>query len=135
MLRVDDGLVRADDRVDVLEEDDPGGDLVRPPDLLRLLLVLAVVAGRVEELPRDDGRAQPRAGERDAFAGLVRPAALEVLAHRRNVEDRDLVAVEYADAPLFSERDELHAAASARALAARRSTIRMSPLNGRITSQ
>ena len=44
VLRVDDGLVGADDRVDVLEEDDPGRDLVRPADLLRLLLVLAEVA-------------------------------------------------------------------------------------------
>ena len=58
VLRVDDGLVGPDDRVDVLEEDDPRRDLVRPVDLLRLLLVLAEVAGRVEELLRDDRRAK-----------------------------------------------------------------------------
>ena len=44
----------------------------------------------------------------DALAGLVRPAALEVLAHRRDVEHGDLVAVEDADAPVLAERDELH---------------------------
>ena len=52
VLGVDHRLVRADDRVDVLEEDDPRRDLVRPVDLLRLLLVLAEVARRVEELLR-----------------------------------------------------------------------------------
>ena len=77
VLGIDDRLVRADDRVDVLEEDDPRRDLVRPADLLRLLLVLAEVAGRVEELLRDDRRAQHRVRERDALAGLVRAAALE----------------------------------------------------------
>src|SRR5262249_31334842 len=95
-----------DDRVDVLEEDDPRGDLVRPADLLRLLLVLAEVAGRVEELSRHDRCAQSRLRERNPLAGLVAAAALEPFAHRRDVEDRDLVAV----APrAFSERDELHA--------------------------
>ena len=108
VLRVDDRLVRADDRVDVLEEDDPRRDLVRPADLLRLLLVLAEVAGRVEELLRDDRRAQPGLGDRDPLTGLVRPAALEVPAHRRDVEDGDLVAVEHADAPFLPEADELH---------------------------
>ena len=97
--------------------------------------MLTEVARRVEELLRDDRRPQPRLGERDPLAGLVGTAALEVLAHGRDVEDGDLVAVEHADARLLAERDELHAGASARALAARRSRIRMSPLNGRITSQ
>ena len=46
VLRIDDRLVGADDRVDVLEEDDPRRDLVRPVDVLRLLLVLAEVARR-----------------------------------------------------------------------------------------
>ena len=64
VLGVDDRLVGTDDRVDVLEEDDPGRDLVRPADLLRLLLVLAEVARRVEELLRDDRRAEARLGER-----------------------------------------------------------------------
>ena len=111
MLGVHDRLVRADDRVHVLEEDDPGRDLVRPADALRLLLVLAEVAGRVEELLRDDRRAQARLRERHALAGLVCPAPLEVLAHRRDVEDGDLVAVEDAHASFVAERDELHASA------------------------
>ena len=135
MLGIDDRLVGADDRVDVLEEDDPGRDLVRPADLLRLLLVLAEVAGRVEELLRDDRRAELRLRERDPLAGLVRAAPLEQLAHRRDVEHRDLVAVEDADSLVVAERDELHAGASARRLAARSRRIRMSPLNGRMTSQ
>ena len=56
VLGIDDRLVGADDRVDVLEEVDPRRDAVRPVDVLRLLLVLAEVAGRVEELLRDDRR-------------------------------------------------------------------------------
>ena len=109
VLRVDDRLVRADDRVDVLEEDDPGRDLVRPVDDLRLLLVLAEVAGGVEELLRHDRRAQLRLRQRDALAGLVRAAALEPLAHRRHVEHDDLLAVDPAD-PTLVEGDELHRA-------------------------
>ena len=108
MLGIDDGLLGADDRVDVLEEDDPGSDLVRPADLLRLLLVLAEVAGRVEELLRDDRRAQLRVLERDALAGLVRAAVLEELAHRRRVEDDDLLPIEVSDLLAVAEGDELH---------------------------
>src|SRR5262249_49595608 len=80
---VDHEIVGADQRVDVLEEDDPGRDLVGPADLLRLLLVLAEVAGGMEELLRDDRWTQTRALERDPLAGLLRAATLEPLAHRR----------------------------------------------------
>ena len=135
MLGIDDGLVRADDRVDVLEEDDPRCDLVRPADLLRLLLVLAEVASRVEELLRDDRRAEHRVLERDALAGLVRAAVLEELAHRGRVEDDDLLPIEVSDLLAVAEGDELHAGASARRRAARSSRILMSPLNGRMTNQ
>src|SRR2546423_1084738 len=108
LLRVDDRLIRPDDRVDVLEEDDPRRDLVGPVDALRLLLVLAEVAGRVEELLRDDGSAQARPRERDALAGIVGAAALEVLAHRRHVEPHDLLALGPPHLPVVV-RDELHA--------------------------
>ena len=107
VLGIDDRLVRADDRVDVLEEDDPRRDLVRPVDVLRLLLVLAEVAGRVEELLRDDRRAERRVGERRPLARVVGAAALEVLAHRRHVEPHDLVAVDPPDLAVVV-RDELH---------------------------
>ena len=109
VLGIDDRLVRADDRVDVLEEDDPRRDLVRPVDVLRLLLVLAEVAGRVEELLRHDRRAERRVRERRPLARVVGAAALEVLAHRRHVEAHDLVAVDPADLAVVV-RDELHRA-------------------------
>ena len=108
VLRIDDRLVGADDRVDVLEEVDPRRDLVRPVDVLRLLLVLAEVAGGVEELLRDDRRLELRVGERRAPVALVRAAELEVLAHRVHVELDDLVAVDAADLAAVV-RDELHA--------------------------
>ena len=108
VLGVHDGLLGPHDRVDVLEEHDPGRDLMRPVDLLRLLLVLAEVPRRVEELLRHDGRAEPRLGERHPLAGLVRAAPLEPLAHRRDVEHRDLLAVEHAHPPrCFAERHKL----------------------------
>jgi hypothetical protein len=97
-----------DQRVDVLEEDDPGRDLVRPVDLLRLLLVLAEVAGGVEELLRDDRRPQLAALERHALAGLGGAAALEPLAHRRHVEDDDLVALDAADPALVERHEPSH---------------------------
>ena len=110
MLGIDHGLVGPDDRVDVLEEVDPRRDVVRPVDVLRLGLVLAEVAGRVEELLRDDRRAQPRLGERNPLAGLVGATALEVLPHRRHVENGDLLALEHPDPPYsLTERDQLHA--------------------------
>src|SRR3990170_2568238 len=110
MLGIHDGLVDADDRVDVLEEDDPGRNLVRPADLLRLLLVLAEVAGGVEELLRDDRRAEARLGERHTLARLVGAAALKVGAHGRDVEDGDLLAVKHAYARFVSKANELHGA-------------------------
>jgi hypothetical protein len=51
------------------------------------------------------------------------------------VEDGDLLAVEDADTPFLAESDEPHAAVSALRLAARRSRIRVRPLNGLITRQ
>ena len=117
VLRVDDRVVRPDDRVDVLEEDDPGRDLVRPVDVLRLLLVLAEVAGRVEELLRHDRRAQPHVLER-VLAPVARAhrAALEVLAHRRHVELDHAVVAQLADEAVV-EGDELHATPQTRCAA------------------
>ena len=58
------------------------------------------------------GEAQARVGERDALTRLVRAAALEVLAHRRDVEDGDLIASEHPDSAVaLAESDELHACA------------------------
>ena len=66
--------------------------------------------GGVEELLGDDRRPEPRLGERDALAGLVGAAPLEVPAHRRDVEDGDLLAFEHADPTVsFAERHKLHA--------------------------
>src|SRR5215210_892542 len=94
VLRIHDGLVRADDRVDVLEKDDPRCDPVRPADALRLLLVLAEVPGRVEELLRDDRRAQPHVLD-GMLAGRARNlVALEILAHRAGVALDDTVALD-----------------------------------------
>ena len=134
MLRIDDRLVGADDCVDVLEEDDPGRDLVRPAHSLRLLLVLAKVAGRVDELFRDDRRPQLDGFERRLPArGTHVSGSLEVLPCRRYVELHDRVVAQFTD-PAVVERDELHAA-SARRFAARSTTSRMSPLNGRTMRQ
>src|SRR5947208_16121148 len=105
MLRIDDRLVRADQRVDVLEEDDPRRDLVRPGDLLRLLLVLAEVPRGVEELLRDDRRAEPSALERHALARLVGAATLEVRPQVGHVQQRALVPVDPAR-PAVGERYE-----------------------------
>src|SRR5205085_2935593 len=104
---VDNRVVRADGPVGVLEDHDPGRDLVRPPDALRFLLVLAEVAGGVEELLRRDRRAEGRLRKRHAFAGLGRASALEVRAHAQYVERRDRVAVDTADLAVVV-RDELH---------------------------
>ena len=124
-----------DDCVHVLEEDDPGRDLVRPLHLLRFLLVLAEVARSVEELLGHDGSSKARAGERDTLAGLLGAAALEVLARARDIEYGDLLAVDNPDTPLVAKGDELHAAASARWRTALRNKTLMSPLNGLIASQ
>src|SRR5581483_2656049 len=86
-----------DDRVDVLKEDDPRRELVRPVDVLRLVLVLTEVAGRVEELLRHDRRAQPHLRERGTLARFAGAAAFEVFAHRRHVEAHDLLAFAASD--------------------------------------
>jgi hypothetical protein len=114
VLRVDDRLVRADDRVDVLEEHDPRRDLVRPADALRLLLVLAEVAGGMEELLRDDRRAQPYAVEGVLDACVVRSAALEILAQGTGSELPDDAVL---DSPHLAvvEGDELHRRSSSHA--------------------
>ena len=114
VLGVDDRLVGADDRVDVLEEDDPRRDLVRPVDVLRLLLVLAEVAGGVEELLRHDRRLQARGGERRALAGVLGAAALEVGAQVGHVEADDLLALDPSDLAAVVG-DEPHAVARRRA--------------------
>src|SRR5581483_12467324 len=75
--------------------------------VLRLLLVLAEVARGVEELLRDDRRAQPDVGERRPLGGLVGAAPLEVRAHRRDVEADDVFAVDPTDLAVVV-RDELH---------------------------
>ena len=97
MLGVDDRLVRADDRVDVLEEDDPRRDLVRPADALRLLLVLAEVAGGMEELLRDDRRLEVGVGERRPLADVLGASLVELRAQVGNVEPDDLLAVDPTD--------------------------------------
>ncbi len=117
MLGVDDRLLGADDRVDVLEEHDPGRDLVRPGDDLRLLLVLAEVAGGVEELLGDDRRAQANVGECDALAGCRAVADSTPRSNSARMSGTsssvDLVAVEHAGARGALGRlegDELHVA-------------------------
>jgi hypothetical protein len=108
VLGVHDRVVGADDRVDVLEEHDPRGDLMRPADVLRLLLVLSEVAGRVEELLRNDRRP-----ELDLLEGVLATrrgrdrTAFEVLAHRVRAEVEDAVVAQLSDAAVV-ERDELH---------------------------
>src|SRR5207245_10471499 len=62
---------------------------------------------RAEELLRHDRRAQPRLRERRPLAGLIRAAALEPLAHPRDLEPHDLLAVDMADLPVVV-RDEPH---------------------------
>ena len=52
----------------------------------------------------------------DPLAGLVRAAALEVLAHRRHVEDGDLLAVDASDAPFVEGHEPSHASTSSTAL-------------------
>ena len=48
----------------------------------------------------------------NALAGLVRAAALEVLPHRRHVEDGDLVALDASDAPLVEGHEPSQASTS-----------------------
>ena len=71
------------------------------------LFVLAEVAGRVEELLRDDRGAELHLGDRTALARLRSAVVLEVLAHARCIEAYDLVAVEVAHLAVVVG-DELH---------------------------
>ena len=62
------------------------------------------------------GSSRASASEHPA-AALVGPAALEVLAHRRNVEQRDLVADDMADGDAglgVLERHKLHVVSPSR---------------------
>src|SRR5215475_4567373 len=106
MTGIYDRLVWTDNRVNVLEEDDPGHHGMREPGFLSFLVMLAKVAGSVKELLGNDRRAQlyfilrvnkllaGRAGgvlaqvgkrifERHARAIQTFIAALEELAHVR----------------------------------------------------
>ena len=107
-LGVHDGIVRPDDRVNVLEEHDPLMDRVRPVDGLELFVVVGEVARRVEELLRHDRRPQPDAGQREALAGLSDlTAALEVFAGRGAIEPNDLVILQTAHPPSI-KRNQFH---------------------------
>jgi hypothetical protein len=86
-LGIDDGVVRADDRVDVLEEHDPLVHRVRPVDGLQFGVMVGEVARGVEELLRHDRRPQPYLVPCQALPGLPDlAAALEPLACRGAVE-------------------------------------------------
>jgi len=79
MLRINNWLFVADDRVDVLEENNPRHDWVGKARFGGFLVVLPEVAGRVEEFFWNDRRFEPDGGmivkERFAVAtgGLVSP--------------------------------------------------------------
>src|SRR5439155_14183487 len=91
------------------KEHDPGGDIVRPAETLRLLLVLAEVPGCMDELLRDDRGTKRHVRER-MFAPVraCHATGFEVRAHRRHVQLDDLIASELADKAVV-EGDELHA--------------------------
>src|SRR4051812_30556514 len=82
---------------------------MRPVDVGRLLVVLAEVPRRVEELLRDDRRAQLDVGQRVLTPGVVGAATFEVGPHVRDVEFDDRVVLDAAHAGVV-ERDQLHAA-------------------------
>ena len=71
-LGVHDRIVRADDRVDVLEEHDALVHRMRPVDRLQLVVVVDEVARRVEELLGHDRRPQADVGEGESFSGFGR---------------------------------------------------------------
>src|SRR5207237_8326534 len=96
----------ADVRIDVWEEHDPRGELVRPADALRLLLVLTEVPRRVNELLRDDGRTQLHVFARVPVPARG-PAALEVRPHRRDVELNDAPVAHLPDLSVV-EGHQLH---------------------------
>src|SRR6185503_16676886 len=99
---------------DVLEEHDPGRDLVRPVDVLRLLLVLAEVPGGVEELLRHDRRTQAYVFERVLGTGRPRLGPrLEVGPHRWRIQLGHAVVAQLADQAVV-EGDQLHATPQAR---------------------
>jgi hypothetical protein len=75
VLGVDHRVVRADDRVHVLEEHDALVHRVRPVDLLQFLVVLGEIPRGVEELLRHDRRPQPdvRQGGRSPVSPTAPP--------------------------------------------------------------
>ena len=108
VLGVDDRVVRADDRVHVLEEHDALVHRVGPVDLGQFLVVLGEVPRGVEELLRRDGGAQPHRGERKPVPGLGDvPAALEVLPGQPAVQLDHRVAVN-PPGPALVERHQFH---------------------------
>ena len=121
MLRIDDRLVRADDGVHVLEEEDPGSDRVGPIDALGLLFMLAVVAGRVEELPWHDRGEQPHLRDLGSIAMRKRltrhlhalATQLEECAHLRHLYGGDAITGDHANLrrpDAVAEGDQLHEA-------------------------
>ena len=58
MFRINNGLVRPDNRVNILEKHDPGQNGMRKSRLLCLLVMLAEISRRMEELFRQNWRAQ-----------------------------------------------------------------------------
>src|SRR5262249_53541138 len=108
----------ADNRIDVLKEHDPGCDLMRPVDDLRLGLMLAIVARGMKELFRDDRRPQstirqrhtlpigPRRYRRRILTGLKQ------LPHRRDpIHHHDPITDQRpAPRPVIRvrERNQLH---------------------------
>ena len=99
-----------------------GSSGMRPVDARRLLVVLAEVAGRVEELLRDQRRAQAHVVERQLTAGRVDVAAeLEVAPHVRHVELDYPVSDDFSDA-LVVEGNEFHLGSAFRDRDERQST-------------
>jgi hypothetical protein len=101
-------IVGADACIDVLKEDDPRQHRVGPVDPLRLLVMLAKVAGGVEKLPRNKGRAEPHVLKCDlASSRLDLAAQLEVTAHIRNIKF-DHSAIDNSADPALVERYKFH---------------------------
>src|SRR6185437_9991095 len=79
---------------------DPRRNLVRPADPLRLLLVLAEVARGMDELLRNDRRAQRDVGECGLVPRSGGATAFEVLPHRGNVQLDDRLATKLSNLSL-----------------------------------